>query len=183
MPTPAWNENQNQKLFLLYLVGSHQLGMSCPPWQEKLRLMNWGPQGKEHQSGRKSSNHRGCSADLLHVQSPLLSEKVDWKLFIAQSFLVIFFLEVCRMRAWHSLSHCLVVLCPWCGFRNEAERVSEDLPRTGINQFPTPTFYFNIPLKRAKLRVTVLCWVTQEGCGKKGGKPDISFSCSMKSSQ
>lgn len=78
-----------------------------------------------------------------------------------------FFLEVCRMRAWHSLSHCLVVLCPWCGFRNEAECVSEDLPKTGINQFPTPTFYFNIPLKRAKLRVTVLCWVTQGGCGKK----------------
>lgn len=61
---------------------SHQLGVSCPPWPEKLRLMNWGPQGKEHQPGRKSSNHRGCSADLLRVQSSLLSEKVDWMLFI-----------------------------------------------------------------------------------------------------
>lgn len=72
------------------------------------------------------------------------------------------------MRAWHSLSHCLVVLCHWYGFRNGAECVSEDFARTEIKQFPTPTFYFNLPLKRAKLRVTVLCWVAQGGCGKNG---------------
>lgn len=69
---------------------SHQLGMSGPAWQEKLRWMNWDPKGTEHQSGRKSSNHRGCSAALLHVQYSLLSERVDWKLFIAQPFLIIF---------------------------------------------------------------------------------------------
>lgn len=48
---------------------SHQLGMSCPPWQEKLSLMNWVPRARSINQG---GNHQIIVVVLLTCCIPSL---------------------------------------------------------------------------------------------------------------